>query len=395
MTRRDLEHRLALARLWAAARQPYLAAALFATSMRLTDGCDTIAVDRSWNLHADPRQVEPLEVPDLGAMLLHLVGHLLRDHADRAEVLGVEADDQRGWWNRCTDAEINDDLVLVDIRPTLAPDLPADLGVPAHGLAEQAYEQPPVGGRRWDCGSGCDHGDRPWDESGLGRQERELLRLDVAAEVQREHGREPGSVPGGWLRWAEAVLPAQVDWRRALAATVRRALASSAGRVDHTYRRPSRRQDVFGDVILPALHRPTPDVAIVCDTSGSMHDDLLARALAEVEGILTRAGLRQGHVRVLAVDTNVHAVRRVTRAADVELAGGGGTDMGEGIRAAVALRPRPSIVVVLTDGFTPWPAAGPKAVSVVVALLHERGWPAPPAPPTWARAITVTEARAS
>jgi glutamate synthase domain-containing protein 2 len=42
-------------------------------------------------------------------------------------------------------------------------------------------------------------------------------------------------------------------------------------------------------------------------------------------------------VRVLAVDTNVQAVRRVTRASQVQLAGGGGTDMAAGIATAAAL----------------------------------------------------------
>jgi predicted metal-dependent peptidase len=106
-----------------------------------------------------------------------------------------------------------------------------------------------------------------------------------------------------------------------------------------------------------------------------MHDGLLARALAEVEGIFTRSGLRSAGLRVLAVDTDVHVVRRVTRARDVELAGGGGTDMGRGIDAAVALRPRPSVVIVLTDGLTPWPTGQPRGVRVVIGLLvddHDR-----------------------
>jgi len=85
---------------------------------------------------------------------------------------------------------------------------------------------------------------------------------------------------------------------------------------------------------MPSRRRPIPDVAVVCDTSGSMHAELLARALGEVEAILGKAGLRQTQVRVLAVDTNVHAVRRVSRGAQVELEGGGGTDMGSGIAAA-------------------------------------------------------------
>lgn len=120
-----------------------------------------------------------------------------------------------------------------------------------------------------------------------------------------------------------------------------------------------------------------------------MHEALLARALAEVEGILSKAGLRQAQVRVLAVDTNVHAVRRVTSASQVQLVGGGGTDMGAGIAGAAALRPKPSVVVVLTDGFTPWPDRPPKGVKVVVGLLtHDLGhgaWSAP----AWARAVVI------
>jgi predicted metal-dependent peptidase len=199
-------------------------------------------------------------------------------------------------------------------------------------------------------------------------------------------------VPGGWLRWAESVLPSRVDWRRVLAAELRSAVALVAGKVDYSYRRPSRRAHLQPDLVLPTLHRPVPDVAIVCDTSGSMGDRLLARALAEVEGVLVRAGLRRTRVRVLAVDTDVQAVRRVTRAAQVQLAGGGGTDMGAGIAAAAELRPRPSIVIVLTDGYTPWPERPPAGVRVIVGLLSEGpfrpAWPAP----GWARTVVIDEA---
>ncbi|MBI2703926.1 MAG: VWA domain-containing protein [Actinobacteria bacterium] len=385
----DLLSKMAAARLWAAAQQPYLASALFAAPVLLDTECGTIAVDRAWNIHADPAHVDRFEAPQLGALLLHLISHLLRAHADRAQRVGVEEDNQREWWNRCGDAEINDDLARTGILPPVAADLPFDFGANVGELVEAYYERPAAGPRQWDCGSGCDDGDRPWDCDGLPHDQRQLLRLDTAAEIHRCHAREPGTVPGGWLRWAETLLPAQVDWRRVLAAHVRRELASTAGRVDYTYRRPSRRQDTVADVVMPALHRPTPNVAIVCDTSGSMHDELLARALAEVEGILTRAGLRQGNVRVLAVDTNVHAVTRVTRAADVALAGGGGTDMGAGIAAATELRPKPSLVVVLTDGYTPWPAQAPKGAKVIVGVLEQPGWPPGWDPPPWATTIPI------
>ena len=62
-------------------------------------------------------------------------------------------------------------------------------------------------------------------------------------------------------------------------------------------------------------------------------------SLAEIEAVLARTGLRQTRVKVLAVETAVQAARRVSRAAEVQLAGGGGTDMGAGIEAAASLRP--------------------------------------------------------
>jgi predicted metal-dependent peptidase len=410
LTAADRRTKVAAARLHAAARQPYLASALFATTVVLDDDCPTIAVDRGWIIHAAPAWIDRLPVTDLGALLLHLTTHVVRDHADRARRLGVEQDNQRGWWNRAGDAEINDDLEAAGLRPSVAPDLPGDLGARPGELAERYYGGPPRGPRRWDCGSGCDDGDRPWDgatgepgqtRSGdgqagddrrVGSDRATLLRLQVAAEVQRQQGREPGTVPGGWLRWAERVLPAQVDWRRVLAAHIRREVARVAGRVDYSYRRPSRRAAAVSDVILPSLHRPVPEVAIVCDTSGSMHDGLLARVLVEVEAILTRAGLRGGNVRVLAVDTNVHAVRRATKATDVVLVGGGGTDMGAGIGAAAALRPRPAVVIVLTDGFTPWPPSPPPATRVIVGLLVEPHGFHAGEPPQWARTVRIDQA---
>lgn len=403
--------KVAAGRLWAAAAMPYLASALFATTVRPAPGSGTIAVDQAWQVHADPEVLAGLDVDELGRLLLHLLGHLVRDHAARAEAGGVvppgsadhsarrepdrsvpsPAGGGAARWNRCADAEINDDLAGIGLLPAVAPDLPADLGCEAGGLAESYLTAAVDGPRRWDCGSGADGCRRPWDgepDAGVSRRQGEMLRLALAAELQRAERREPGTVPGGWLRWAEVVLPSRVDWRRVLASEIRGALAAVSGCVDYSYRRPSRRAGSSPGVILPSLVRPVPEVAVVCDTSGSMHEQLLARALAEVDGLLLRAGVRR--CPVLAVDTAVHALRRVRRAAEVEFAGGGGTDMGAGIEAAAALRPRPQVVVVLTDGFTPWPAGPPSGVRVIVGLLAEgprAGWDAP----AWARCVVVDE----
>jgi predicted metal-dependent peptidase len=372
---------------------PYLASALFALTMNDAPGCHTIGVDTTWHLHADPEQVDQLSVDDLGKLFIHLGGHLLRDHAERASNASVEELESREQWNRASDAELNDDLINDSSVPAVAPTLPADLGCIDGQLAEHYFREGEPGPRPWDCGSGCDNQPRPWDKNnGVGAGQSQLLRLGVAADVHRYARMHPGTVPGGWMRWAQEMLPSRIDWRRVLAAEIRRSVASIAGNVDYTYRRPSRRQQSVPRVVLPAMHRPIPNVAIVCDTSGSMHEVLLGRALAEVEGILARAGLRQTQVRVLAVDTNVHAVTRVSRAAHVELAGGGGTDMGAGIVAAAALRPRPSVIIVLTDGFTPWPARAPRSARVVVGILKQSMAPIGHfGVPSWARSVEIDD----
>jgi predicted metal-dependent peptidase len=174
-----------------------------------------------------------------------------------------------------------------------------------------------------------------------------------------------------------------VDWRQALSGAVREAAAWAAGAVDCTYRRPSRRTPAPRGVVLPSLRRPLPRVAVV-DTSGSMGDAELAAALGEVTGVLREVGVRGNRVTVLACDADVHAVSRGTATEQITLGGGGGTDMRVGIEAALAARDRPTIVIVLTDGYTPWPDEVPSC-RIVAALIGDGA----PQPPHWVETVRV------
>ena len=385
---------LAAARVWAASKFPYLATGVFGAQVIAEAGSGTVSVDESWRMHADPELTAGWTAAQLGSVLIHHVCHLLRTHGERAQGTGVRPDEAADWV-RAADAEINDDLVPAGLELPGHPVLPRDLRAEDGLLAEQyfagmrreastAAENPARSGQWLDCGSGADGIPRPGQGTGgLPRWQAELLQRQVAQDVMA-HAKLPGIVPAGLLRWAEEVLTPKVNWRAVLAAELRRAVAEVSGAVDYSYRRPSRRSAVAGPVVLPALRRPVPEVAVVCDTSGSMTEDLLAMVLAEVEGLLRALGLAR-QVRVLACDTAVAPAQRVSSARQVELIGGGGTDMGAGIGAAAALRPRPAVTVVLTDGYTPWPAAPPKGMRVVVGLLGEG---APDAPP-WTRSVRV------
>jgi predicted metal-dependent peptidase len=383
------QRKLAAARLWGATRLPYLASALFATRILPSPRRGVIAVDEAWRVYVDPGLLEAWTAGQLGSVLVHHVGHLLRDHAGRARALGL-GHEQAGRWVLAADAEINDDLGGLGLDFPVEPVTPEALGFEPHHFAEEYFRAVSVAEPQRDCGSGCDGLPRPWDQpGGIARQHRQLLRCQVAAEVLKCcHGPLPGTVPVGLRRWAEDVLGARVDWRKVLAAEVRRGLAAVAGMVDYSYRKPSRRSAVVDRVVLPGFVRPVPELAAVIDTSGSMHEALLGQALAEVEGLVRGLGAGRRRLRVIPCDAAAHGVQRVTAAHQVELLGGGGTNMGEGIEAARRLKPRPSVVVVLTDGFTPWPAEPPGGMHVVIGLLRQGG----PPPPGWARVVQIEAA---
>lgn len=387
-------HALAAGRVWAATTFPYLASALFATTVVPASGVPGgAAVDEGWRLYVDPVAVAGWTPQQLGALLVHHAGHLVRDHAGRARGAGVDEETAHRWTLAC-DAELNDDLAAVGVVPPDPVVMPETLGGRRNRMAEEYFGlgADAAGATEveaHDHGSGTHGIRRPWEADGDGAErslppeQADLVRRRVAVAVAAA---ERADVPGGWRRWADALLRPAVDWRRALAAEIRRGVSREAGRVDYSYRRPSRRATVAGPVVLPAMERPSPAVAVVVDTSGSMADAHLLRAMSEIDGLLRSVGVRDG-VTVLAVDAAVHEVRRVHNARQVALTGGGGTDMAEGIAAAMRLRPRPSVVVVLTDGLTPWPAEGPRGASVVVALVDKprHKWP----PPPWARVVLV------
>ncbi|MFE4453585.1 VWA-like domain-containing protein [Streptomyces sp. NPDC056796] len=381
--------KLLAARYRAAADRPYLASALYALTVVPSDEVPTMGVDRHWRCYVSPAFVERTPVAELAAVWVHEVAHLLRDHHGRAAMLPAQDQRDRLRVNVAQDCEINDDLVADGLPLPAGRVEPRLFGLPEGQLFEVYLRALPPFPVTHDCGSGAHGQPAPWESGvrggapGVGTVEAEALRR-YTAEAMRAHVRARGTLPGGWKRWAEEILEPVVDWRQALAGAVREAAAWASGALDYTYRRPSRRSAALRGVVLPSLRRPLPHVAIVIDTSGSMGEREIAAALAEVTGVLREVGIRGNRVTVLACDADVQAVSRVTSTGQITLSGGGGTDMRVGIAAALAGRERPDIIVVLTDGHTPWPEESPSC-RLVAALVG----PSAPAAPPWVETVRV------
>jgi predicted metal-dependent peptidase len=357
---------MAAARARAAELLPYLATALFACTPVRSDDVPTVAVDERWRVYWNPAWCAGLSVQELAGAWLHEVGHLLREHAARFAELG-EPPEHALLFNVAGDAAINADLL--DARVTLPPGavhIGQIAGATRGMTAEQIFRLLPV--RRpeestVDCGSAVTPGRRPWEPEpstvddaggGIDADRADQVRRQVAAEI-----RSAGTAPAGLARWADALLDPRVDWRAELNSVVRRSAAEVAGTRDYTYARPARR--TVPGVILPAMRQPRPPVVYaVVDTSGSMDRDRLTRCLSEIDGIVQRSGRIRGPLRVVSCDTVTGEIRPVRSAAEVVLTGGGGTDLRPAIAAVARARPPADLVVVLTDGDTPWDPEPPR-----------------------------------
>lgn len=385
---------LQVARIRASDLCPYFTKAVLALSFVPKEGINTIGVDPFWRCYYDPVAVQRWGEPEidiLAGALVHEAQHLLREHHARAAANHY----QKELANICGDCEINDGLVKTvplppeGVLPRLIPD-PTNKGKPLPDdlILEEYYERLKDQVRHiqvsWSCGSGATGEKEAWEdpdpapgEPGLDEYAAKAIREAVARDIA---SRPPGSVPGDWVVWANGqLLPPEINWQSRLRSSLHGHLTRAAGHAP-TFQRPSRRRSP--GVILPGRANPTPQVAVVLDSSGSMASQEITRALSECNGLLLTLA---APIHLLICDTEVHVTERIRSLTGIEVIGGGGTSMANGIGRALDLSPRPSLVICFTDCYTPWPDKPTTIPLVVVNVTPDSGQHAP----EWAEEILL------
>ena len=389
---RDLQ----AARLRASYQRAYFAPALFNLIPVKTELIDSMAVDAYWRLYYNEAWLATHSADENAALLIHEVSHLLRDHEARKK---AAAAGNARLWNTAADCEINDDLASEGLPLPGDPPQPGKYGMPTGATAEIYYKEltTPKDARnnaakgdrstgagssraksKDDCGSGA-HGDRrPWelppDEEtsggtpGVDAVKAEMVRRDVAQRIMDISGFS-GDVSLGWRRWAHEVMTPKVDYLAIIRRTVRTALRESTlGRYDRTYRRPHRRQACYGAFIMPSFQQPRPRPGFLIDTSSSMENTQLSRAMTEL-GALTRQLGYASEVVVACCDAAVHGVKKVFNPSQLQLYGGGGTDIGKGLEWFVKKQSGPiDLLIMVTDCQTGWPPEIPPFPVVTIRV---------------------------
>ena len=370
----------------------------------IVNSIPTLATDRYWRVYFDPDWLNEIPVNQLAWMLLHEMLHALRRHHERALRMPGHGPDAQLLKNVCQDAEINDDLKAIArgvVMPFDMPGaiLPEHIGEPEDKLWEEYYQkflgqaQAGEGGREpggRGSGSAAVEALRPYNEEldrlphcgsaatgtrqdyelepddpnhpGVDEENQRMIERAVAKDIL-QHAKERGTVPAWAVRWAKQVLkPKGFDPRELLKSAMRTGLSKATAKVQRSYQRINRHayyqmRRILGQraPLVPGYVAPVPRIGIVIDTSGSVSDKMLGMALGVVEEVLK--AYPHGDVIVMACDAAAYAARKISSVREIQrLEGGGGTSMVAGLRAMARMRPVPDVVLVLTDGYTDWPA---------------------------------------
>lgn len=157
-----------------------------------------------------------------------------------------------------------------------------------------------------------------------------------------------GCMPAGMERVIMGHLKPKVNWLQALRQRLRYGASRKASR-DITWTMPNRRF-LSAPYIFPSNIGPeSPKIAFAIDTSGSMTEDDLKQAIAELEDIRRKFNAK---VYFLDCDAGVYQSRWISPYEPLPaLQGGGGTDFAPVFQHLIENRIQPDYCVMFTDGY--------------------------------------------
>lgn len=403
---------------------PYFSSLVYGMKPCPRPGIKTMCVDKHGRCYYDPEFLETLSDTEGAYVLIHEVCHLVLRHCQRMErMLPFPSADERKTFNIAADLVVEQTMcalrrfapkggVTYSEYAKLIPDLKPGLTVEEYyWLLQKHKQEPPVGGQPGtepseeegepgegpagkgklpdhsnapgplnpeNEGSAADDEPREYEEQGDPgmddiRVDSQLRETEQAMSDYEAKGR--GTVPGNLKKAiAERLRPQPDPWDQ-LRTACARAVATTVGSPEYTYRKRSRRQQE-GEPLLKGTTHHQPKAVLVLDNSGSMGglEDMCATVILQ--------GLKKlKQVQVVAGDTEASYSGIVSKLSDYEWTGGGGTDMAA-ICEEVDAKHKPDAIILVTDGYTPWPER-PTRARLIVALCANTDTP------KWAKTIPV------
>ena len=436
-TTREQNMALATARAYVSKHAPYVSSVLYNLRPVWTDAIPTMAVSEQLVCLINPEFFLGLDNEKArAACLYHEIMHILRDYHSR--VTRVE---DPSLYNIAADIPINDDLLrmnrgktwpLPDIALTSKkfgfqegltseayyellnklPKVKIDLG--GAGSGENGAEgggnigsdgQPyqlgdvRVENQIFSGGCGTVAGNTPSARAeetankSFGHSKPQVTRIvkQGIKNLQRHNKANPyqGDIPSCMehlLEWEDEV--PIIPWRDKLKYVLRRASGRiAAGQADFSMRKPSRRSYALG-ILRPGMIEQKIVPAFLRDTSGSMGEEQLKSATIESCGVMSQLGVDKAWYMDADADVSQAKMVGLKELKTMPVIGGGGTNFIPGIEAMKKVKPRPDIVIYMTDGAGTAPEFPPKEFELVWCIVPS---PYQEIPASWGTVIVMSD----
>jgi len=354
MAKLTAEQRIQRAHVWLMNEPRYcLYSGIFMLGKTSVDDAVPTAVTNGRDVMYGRKFVEGLTDQEIRALVLHENLHKAFRHLTTWKNL-YKQNAQKA--NMACDYVIN--LMIYDSDPS-----GRDVKLPEGGCldekyrrmnARQVFDALPDNDDGGGGGSGFDEHD--WDgASELSEEAQETLAKEID-QALRQGMILAGKMKGEVDRSVTELLTPKVDWREAL----REFVTSFCNDKDvSTWRKPNRRW-VDQNVYLPSLvGESVGPLVVAVDTSGSIDGPVLNEFLTEVVSICST--VVPECIDLLYWDTQVARHEKYEPDSfssimqSTKPRGGGGTNVCSVFEYVKGKSMKPEAVVVLTDGYTPWP----------------------------------------
>lgn len=347
-------------------QHPFFATLLLNMPIVVKEGiCEYAATDMK-NIYLNPPYVDVATVEDLMSDLCHEVGHNALMHGPRMEgrnhrlwniaadhAINLMLEDQGfkapkgGWLADRKYTGWSAEKIYADLRDQAskkpeAGDGKPGAGQPGSGSAGDGIAEDRMHGDLLPVAGGEDPASRA---ETVRKMQQKVAQAATAAKMA-------GKLKGQLATMVDEFLNPKVPWADVLRDYLMRVVKD-----DESWVRRNRR---YRDVYLPARHSESMGpIVIIGDSSGSIWcspEDLQMFA-SEIQAVADQ--VHPEHIRLIWADTQVAGEKVFEKGEPLvfDVQGGGGTDMRVPLKYVEQYEPE--VVILLTDGWTPWPKVEP------------------------------------
>lgn len=314
---------------------PFFGTLVMSTPMIEDNTIPTAATDMT-RIYYNAAFIEGLPMAEVEFVLAHEVLHMALEHGVRRGVRNAKK------WNHAADYAGN--LILKESGFTLWPKCLVDekyVGM----SADQIYDILEDDGAEDPMGQDLREPENSDPEAVARARQTIRERISQAATMARMSGK----LSGGLERLVNGILNPKAPWQALL-----RDYMTRTSKDDENWSRRNRRFSTY----LPARYsQRMGEVVIIGDTSGSIGEEELNQVAAEVQAIVDSANPEC--IRVIWADAEVTHEETFQPGDKIVFhpKGGGGTDMRVPLEHVEQFNPE--VVILATDGYTPWPNIEP------------------------------------